>query len=80
MKNLLTDEKDGEENQKIIGIIDEKTFEPGLRIGKEKPRLVERGGTCLRRDLVKEGLGQNKVLCSSSSKSNCQWSTTMQAP
>ena len=47
MKNLQTDEGDGEENRKIISvdIVDEKTFQPGLRTGKEKPRLVERGGT-----------------------------------
>ena len=42
-----------EKNQKIINIIDEKTFQLRLRIGKEKPRLVERGKTCLRRDLVR---------------------------
>ena len=45
MKNLPTDERDGEENRKIINIVDEKTFQPGLRTGKEKPRLVEREGT-----------------------------------
>ena len=46
MKNLPTDEGDEEENQKIIkiDIVNEKTFQPGLRTGKEKPRLVERGG------------------------------------
>ena len=44
MKNLPTDEGDEEENRKIISvnIVDEKTFQPGLRTGKEKPRLVER--------------------------------------
>ena len=33
-----------EERQKIIsvGIVDEKTFQPRLRIEKEKPRLMER--------------------------------------
>ena len=45
MKNLPTDEEDGEENRKIIDIVNEKTFQPGLRTGKEKPRLVERRGT-----------------------------------
>ena len=45
MKNLPIDERDGEENQKIIDIVNEKTFQPELRTGKEKPRLVERGGT-----------------------------------
>ena len=31
---------------------------------KEKPRLVKTGGTCSKRDLVDEGLDQNKVLYS----------------
>ena len=48
MKNPPTNEKDREENPKIISvdIVEEKIFQPGLRTGKEKPRLVERGGTC----------------------------------
>ena len=86
MKNLPTDEGDGEENRKIINIVDEKTFQLGLRTGKEKPRLVERGetwfswwGTWMIRDLDDKGLGQNKVLCSSS-RVELPWSTTMQAP
>ena len=54
------DEEMWEENRKIIDIVDEKTFQPGLRTGKEKPRFVVRGGT-----LVEEGLGRNKVLFSS---------------
>ena len=29
-----------EENQKIIDIIDENTFQPRLKTGKEKQRLV----------------------------------------
>ena len=33
----------------------EKTFQPKLRTGKEKPRLVERRGICLRKDLFKGG-------------------------
>ena len=47
MKNLPTDEGDGEENRKIISvnIVDEKTFQPGLRTRKEKSRVVGRGGT-----------------------------------
>ena len=45
MKNLLTNEEMWEENRKIIDIVDGKTFQPELRIGKKKPRLVERGGT-----------------------------------
>ena len=59
LKNLPTDEGDGEENQKIISvdIIDEKTFQPGLRTRKEKSRLVERRRTYLRRDMDDEGLG-----------------------
>ena len=44
---------------------DEKTFQPGLRRRKGKPRLVERGGVCSRRNLDDEGLGQNKVFCNS---------------
>ena len=57
MKNLPTNERDGEENRKIIDIVVEKTFQPRLRIGKEKPRLVEKRGTCLRKNLVDEGHG-----------------------
>ena len=79
MKNLPTGEEDKEENRKIIDIINEKTFKPRLKTGKEKPRLVERKGTCLRKDLVKKRLDQNKVLRSSSTEPNRQWSTTMQA-
>ena len=45
-----------EEKRKIIDIVDEKTFQPGLRTGKKKPRLMERKG------LFEEGLGRNKVL------------------
>ena len=50
MKNLPTDEGDGEETRKIIDIVDEKTFQSrlfqlGLKTGKEKPRLVEKRGT-----------------------------------
>ena len=47
MKNLPTNEGNGEENQKIISvdIVDEKIFQPGLRTGKEKLRVVEKGGT-----------------------------------
>ena len=39
--------RDGKENRKIISvdIVDEKTFQPGLRTGKEQSRVVERGGT-----------------------------------
>ena len=56
MKNLPTNEGDGEENQKIISvdIINKKTFQPGLKTGKEKPRLVKREGG---HGLVDEGLG-----------------------
>ena len=48
-----------EENRKIIDIVDEKTFQPGLRTGKKKPRLMER------RDLV-------GIRCCSVSESNCK--------
>ena len=58
--------KDAEENQKIIDIVNEKTFQPGLKTRKVKPRLVERRRTCLRKDLIDKRLDQNKVLCSSS--------------
>ena len=53
------EEKTEEENQKIISvnIVKEKTFQPELRIEKEKPRLMEKRGVCLRRDLFKERLG-----------------------
>ena len=61
-----------EKNQKMKDIVNEKTFSFGLKTGKEKPRLVEREEICSRRDLFKEGLAQNKVLCSSSIKLNCQ--------
>ena len=71
MKNLPTNEGDGEENQKIINIVNEITFQPGLRIGKEKPRVVERRGTWfdrwgtwIIRNLDDKGIGQNKVLSS----------------
>ena len=63
IKNFPTNEGNVEENQMIIDIIDEKIFQPGLKTGKKKPRLVERGETFLRKDLINEGLGQNKVLC-----------------
>ena len=36
-----------EENQKIIDIVDKKTFQLRLRTGKEKPRFVIRGETGL---------------------------------
>ena len=39
------DEKMWEKNQKIINIVNEKTFQPGPRTRKEKPRFVMRGGT-----------------------------------
>ena len=50
MKNLPTDEGDGEENRKIIDIVDEKTFQPGLKTGKEKTDGERRG-------LFEEGRG-----------------------
>ena len=46
MKNLPINEGHGEENRKMsVDIVDKKTFQPRLRTEKEKPRLVERGGT-----------------------------------
>ena len=59
-KTSKLDEEMWEENQKIIDIVNEKTFQPRLRTRNKKPRFVVRGGTW-----VKEGLGQNKVLFSS---------------
>ena len=46
-KPLELNVKIWEENRKIIDIIDEKTFQPGSRTKKEKPRFVIRGGTWL---------------------------------
>ena len=66
-----------EENQKIIDIVDRKTFQPGLRTEKEKPRLIERKGlfeACSRRDLV--GIRYYSV-----SESNYKWlNHQIQAP
>ena len=47
MKNFPNDERDVEENRKIISvdIVDKKNFQLGLRTRKEKSRVVERGGT-----------------------------------
>ena len=54
MKNLPTDEGDwGEKPKDLINIIDEKTFQPGLRTRKEKPRMMEGGEVYLRKDLFK---------------------------
>ena len=68
MKDFLIDERNEKKNRKIISIdiVDKKTFQPGLRTRKEKPRLVERGKSWLRKNLDDEELGQNKVLYSSS--------------
>ena len=68
MKNLPTNKGDGKENQKIISvdIVNKKTFQPGLKTRKEKPRLVEKEKIWSRRNMDDEGLSQNKILCSSS--------------
>ena len=43
MKNLPTDEGDwGGKPKDRIDIVDEKTFQPRLRTGKEKLRMMER--------------------------------------
>ena len=83
-KTFELDEEMWEENQKIIVIINEKTFQPGLRIGKEKPRVVEGEKICSIRDLVNEGLEWWKTwmmrnlvrirCCVVLQESNCQWS------
>ena len=76
MKNLPTNDGDWEGKPKdLIDIVDEKTFQPGLRKEKKKPKMMERGGVCLRKDLFEgetwiirdlddKRLGQNKVLYS----------------
>ena len=38
-KTSELDEEMWKENQKIIDIVNEKTFQPGLRTGKEKPKV-----------------------------------------
>ena len=46
MKNLSTNEGYwGGKPKNLIDIVNEKTFQPGLRTEKEKPRMMERGGT-----------------------------------
>ena len=43
MKNLLTNKEDwGRKLKDHIDIVNEKTFQLGLKIGKKKPRMVER--------------------------------------
>ena len=43
MKNLPTNEGDwGEKPKDHIDIVNKKTFQSGLRIEKEKPKLMER--------------------------------------
>ena len=70
IKNLLINEGDGEENRKIISvdIVDKKNI---LTWTKDWKRKTEIGGkkrdvVWMMRDLNDKGLGQNKVLCSSS--------------
>ena len=46
MKNLPTDERDWEGKPKdLIDIVNEKTFQPGLKTEKKKTRMMERGRT-----------------------------------
>ena len=59
-KPLELDKEMWEKNRKVIDIVDEKTFQSGLRTRKERLKVYDE-----RRDLVKEGLGWNKVLFSS---------------
>ena len=86
IKNLLTNEADRKENRKIINIVDEKTFQPGLRTRKEKPRVKKGGtwfgqlGTWIIRDLDDKGLGQNKVLYNSSRVELSMVKLPLQAP
>ena len=67
-KPLELKEQMWEENRKIIDIVNEKTFQPELRTGKKKPRLMERKGlfeVCSKKDLV-------GIRCCSVSESNCK--------
>ena len=59
-KLLELNEEMWEKNQNIIDIVDEKTFQPELRIGKKKSKFVMRGKT-----LVEERLSRNEVIFSS---------------
>ena len=59
---------------KSVDVVNEKTFQPGLRAKKEKPRFD--GEIWMIRDLDNKGHGQNKVLCSSS-EVELPWLTTM---
>ena len=61
-KTLELDKEMWEENQKTIYIINEKTFQPGLRTEKEKPRFIVRGGTWLEQNTIQFSAG-----------SNCKW-------
>ena len=62
IKNLSINERNGEENWNIIKwkLVNEKTFQPELKIEKEKPKVYGE-----RRNLIKKGLGWNKVLFNS---------------
>ena len=65
-----------EENQKIMNIVNEKTFQPRLRTKKEKPRFIMR-----RETLVEKRLGLNKMLFSSQRSQTANGSIyQMQAP
>ena len=44
-KSLKLNEEIWEKNQKIIDIVNEKIFQPGLKTEKEKPRFVVRKKT-----------------------------------
>ena len=82
MKNLPIDEGDGEENQKIIKYRYCR-WKNLLTLTKDMKKKTEIGGErgdvfCLMKDLDDRGLGQNKVLCSSSGV-KLLWSNTMQA-
>ena len=52
-------------NQKIIDIVNKKTFQPRLKTRIEKPKMCGK-----ERDLIEEKLSQNKLLFSS------QWGQT----
>ena len=65
------------ENRKIIDIVDEKNFQPGLRTGKE---IIDGEEFVLRRDLDDKGFGQNKVLFSIQRGRTAKGKLPMQAP
>ena len=79
MKNFPTNKENwGGKPKDLIDIIDEKTFQPRLRTGKEKPRMMDRGGVCSKKDLFEGETWMIRDLVRIKcyvvlQKSNCQW-------